>query len=98
MAFVPLGSLLKKQIQAKPGVSGPVQASRVVLRACDVVTAKFPALAPRLTVVSFRDGVLTVKAASGAAAAETRLRETQLLAALRDEVGPGVVRSLRVRL
>lgn len=98
MAFEPLGSLLKRQIQAKPGVSGPVQASRVVLRACDVVTARFPALAPRLTVVSFKDGVLTVKAASGAAAAETRLRETQIMAALREDVGPGVVRALRVRL
>lgn len=98
MAFVPLGNLLKKQIQAKPGMSGPVQASRVVLRACDVVTATFPALAPRLTVVSFRDGVLTVKAASGAAAAETRLREAQLMAALREDLGAGVVRALRVKL
>ncbi len=98
MAFEPLGKLLKKQIQTKPGVSGPVQASRVVLRACDVVTARFPALAPRLTVVSYRDGVLTLKAASGAAAAETRLRETQIMAALREDIGPGVVRALRVRL
>lgn len=98
MAFERLGSLLKKQIKAKPGVSGPVQASRVVLRACDVVTVKFPMLAPRLTVVSYRDGVLTLKAATGAAAAETRLREAQLLAALREDVGPGVVRALRVRL
>lgn len=98
MAFVPLGNLLKKQIQAKPGVSGPVHASRVVLRACEVVATRFPALAPRLTVVSFRDGALTLKAASGAAAAETRLREAQLLAALREDLGPGVVRAVRVRL
>ena len=53
MAFEPLGNLLKRQIQTKPGVSGPVQASRVVLRACEEVTARFPALAPRRPVSSF---------------------------------------------
>lgn len=97
MGFEPLGKLLGKQLEAKPDLRGPMQAARVVTAAQEELAASFPALAPRIAVVSFRGGFLSVKAGSGAAAAELRLRESAYLAGLRKRLGP-VVRALRYQL
>lgn len=98
MSFEAIGKLIKNHVQAKPGIAGQVQAARVVAAATAVFAERFPALSARLTVQSVRDGVLTVRAQSGAAAAECRLREPQILALLREKLGAGVVRALRYRL
>ncbi len=98
MSMEPLGKLLHRQMQAKPGMTGPMQTVRVIETAVQMLAECFPSLAVRLTVVSFRGGALTVHAASGAAAAELRLRESQVLAELRERVGAGTVRAIRYRL
>lgn len=95
MAFVPLGDMLKRHVQNRPGVSGPIEASMVVEGAAALLSAHLPKLAPRITVVSYRDATLTVHAASGAAAAELRLREPQVLALLRARFGSGRIVRLR---
>lgn len=94
MAMEPLGKLIKTQIAAKGDVAGPIASARIVAAVGEELAASFPALAKRLRVVSFRDGIISVAATSGAAAAELRLREPQLLATLRTRLGPAV-RALR---
>lgn len=97
MGFEPLGNLLKKNIGTRTGVSRSVEAGMVVAAATEEFTRAFPALAARMVVVSFRDGVLTMHAYSGSAAAELRLREPQFLSVLRTRLGAGVVIRLRYR-
>jgi predicted nucleic acid-binding Zn ribbon protein len=94
MAMEPLGKLIRTQIAAKGDVAGPIASARIVAAVAEELAASFPALARRLHVVSYRDGIVTVAALSGAAAAELRLREPQLLAKLRARLG-AAVRALR---
>lgn len=97
MGFEPLGNLLGKHLAAKPDLRGPMMAARVVAAAEQELAAAFPALAKRVQAVSFREGVVTMRAATGAAAAELRLREPVYLAGLRKRIGPAV-RALRYQL
>lgn len=95
MAFIPLGDLLRKNVQSRPTVARGVEASQVVEGATALLEQHFPRVAIRITVVSFRDATLTVHAASGAAGAELRLREQRYLGLLREKFGPGTVQRLR---
>ncbi len=94
MAMEPLGKLIKKQIAAKADLAGPLTAARIVAAAGQELADAYPSLAKRVRVVSFRDGILSVATASGAAAAELRLREGRYLAGLRARLG-SAVRALR---
>lgn len=97
MAMEPLGKLIKTQIAAKADLAGPLTAARIVAAAGQELADAFPSLAKRLRVASFRDGIVSVEAATGAAAAELRLREQQFLAKLRMRIGPAV-RALRYKV
>lgn len=97
MSFEPLGNLLKKNMGTRTGVSRSVEAGMIVATASEEFVRTFPKLAARMVVVSFHEGVLTMHAYSGSAAAELRLREQQFLSVLRTRLGAGVVVRLRYR-
>lgn len=100
MAFQALGDLMNRKVLTRPGVGASIQASMIVEKIEEVFRNQFPVLAAHVRIAWYKNGELAVAPQSGSAAAEMRLRNGQVLHAIRralPEVSIVRMRSVQAR-
>lgn len=93
---MPLKNLLGDALQRKPVQDG-VRAAVVLDAAREALEILPEAARTRVTLVSFRDGILTLATGHTALIQEIRMYETELITLLSERLGAGIVKSLRIK-